>query len=170
MLAFHALTGCDVASFLAGVTKSSAWRIFKVHGELLSGVGVEPLDEQCLKEAERFVTRLYKIDDLETVDAARYALFGRKNTPKTLPPTSDALRQHILRAHFQTAVWKNAHIADPDLPAHTDCGWSLEDGDFKSILTTIEAVPKACIDLVSCGCKTGCSTRWCGCRRAKPNS
>jgi hypothetical protein len=54
-------------------------------------------------------------------------MFGKSKSPESLPPTSDALKLHIERAHFQANVWKQANVVKPVLPSVT-MGWSL-DGD-----------------------------------------
>ena len=39
ILAFHAITGCDSVSFIAGHSKKSAWKVFGTHYELLCDLG-----------------------------------------------------------------------------------------------------------------------------------
>jgi hypothetical protein len=51
-----------------------------------------------------------------------------RKSPESLPPTSDALKLHIERAHFQASVWKQANVVKPVLPSPVTMGWSL-DGD-----------------------------------------
>jgi hypothetical protein len=45
-------------------------------------------------------------------------MFGKSMSPKSLPPTSDALKLHIERAHFQANVWKQANVVKPILPGN----------------------------------------------------
>ena len=93
-------------------------------------------------------------------------MFGKISGPKFLPPTADAAKFYILRAFYQAIVWRNAHIAVPTLPEPTECGWKVENDNLKPILSTLPAMPVSCQSLLSCGCKSGCQTRLCKCRRS----
>ena len=46
----------------------------------------------------------------------------------SLPPCEVELKQHILRAHYITNIWLNAHKTIPTDLIATECGW-LEDLD-----------------------------------------
>ena len=39
-------------------------------------------------------------------------------------------------------------------------------GRYETCVDTITAVPAACLELVTCGCKPKCSTAQCGCARS----
>jgi hypothetical protein len=53
------------------------------------------------------------------------------------------------------------------IPPATDFGWRLDiSGRLLPILTTRDAVPKGCHELLSCKCKTGCKTMRCKCKKA----
>src|SRR5277367_3882255 len=158
ILAYHAVLGCDVTSQLHGLSKVKCWKNFEENSDLLSSLGKVPLTPDAVTSVEKFVVKLFNLpktcQKLETRDDARYALFGKS---QKLPPTSSALEQHILRAHFQTAVWEMAHLADMILPNPEESGWQLsKEGDLVPVLTTREAVPKACIEVITCECTTGC--------------
>ena len=43
-----------------------------------------------MKEVEKFVYEMYKLDSIGSVDEARAILFSKKGKPKAVPPTSDA--------------------------------------------------------------------------------
>ena len=70
------------------------------------GEGV--FDSFTIASAEKFVCRMYNTSE-ESLDFARVVLFSKVNKEQ-LPPTSDAFRQHFKRCHYQTAVWRQAHI------------------------------------------------------------
>ena len=73
---------------------------------------------EALKNAEEFVCKLYNVSSVSSTDAARAILFNNKACfPESLPPTSDALHFHIQRAHYQAAIWRQAHLAHPDIPS-----------------------------------------------------
>ena len=165
--AFHALTGSDTTSFVSGHSKKSARKVFKKHSELLRNLGEGELSEPTVRDAERFFCRLYNLQNVDTVDKARPLLFVRSYTPEKLPPTRDALYCHIKRSHYQAAVWRQAHVKIPELPAPESMGWAVQDGGLVPVLMTLPAVPKSCIELVSCGCATRCRTMRCKCRKLK---
>jgi hypothetical protein len=65
----------------------------------------------------------------ETSDEARDLMFGKSKSLKSLPSTSDTLKLHIEKAHFQASVWKQANVVKPVLTSPITMGWSLE-GDL----------------------------------------
>ncbi|KAK3917997.1 LexA repressor [Frankliniella fusca] len=163
ILAFHALTGCDTNSFIAGIGKRGALAVYRDHCKLLDGLGVGEARERLVSKSEKFMVLLYKRKE-NTCDEARHILFGKVSSPELLPPTSDAARLHILRATYQAAVWLKADTARPDLPDPCQHGWRLEE-NYTPVYTTLPAVPETCTQLLSCGCRSACSTRLCKCRR-----
>ncbi len=167
LLAFHALTGCDTTSQFAGFGKKTAWKAYKDHPKLIVDLGRDHVPTTLTTKVEQFVVHLYSSAKEQcSVNELRCKLFYAK-PPEKLPPTQDALLQHIHRAHYQTMVWRSALIPKPDLPAPTDHGW-IEDGDcLRPVLTTLTAIPEACLELVTCGCKTKCSSNGCSCRKNK---
>ena len=42
-------------------------------------------------------------------------------------------------------------------------GWKLGPKDIEILLSTLLTVPTACMELITCGCKTKCSTVKCEC-------
>ncbi|XP_052128250.1 uncharacterized protein LOC113206436 [Frankliniella occidentalis] len=160
---FHALTGCDTTSFIAGVGKRSALVVYRSHSKLLDGLTVGEVHERVLSKFEQFLVLLYKKKE-KTCNEARRILFGKVSSPELLPPTSDAARLHILRTTYQAGVWLSAHIARPNLPDPCQYGWRLEE-NYIPIYTSLPAVPESCKQLLSCGCKSGCNTGLCKCKR-----
>ena len=108
--AFHALTGCDTTSAIFGKGKKTAWSVWQSMPELtlplqlLSGPNPTTQMIRCNTPVfQRFVMKLYGIsEDNITVDAARLTLFLHKGRDfDHLPPSSDALHQHLLRVAYQ---------------------------------------------------------------------
>ena len=76
---------------------------------------------------------------IKTISELRWHLFCKHMAESDkLPPTIGALRQHVMRVHIQARVWGQASIA-------------LQD-------------PQAIIKMVSCQCKTDCTSGRCSCR------
>ena len=121
--------------------------------------------EVTMSSAEKFVCLLYKSPE-EILDLAREKMFGKVSQPEKLPPTSDAFHQHLLRCHYQSMVWRTAHLGKPTLPKPEETGWRIQDDVLVPVLMTLDPIPKACIEMVSCRCKTGCSTLRCRCRKS----
>lgn len=166
ILQFHAITGCDTTSYLFGHSKKIAWTVLKDNFHLLLSLGEGTLTTDTLERAERFVCRIYKTN-VSSVDMARFLLFAKAGTPDKLPPTSDALKYHIMRAHYQAMVWRQAHCPRQILPKPEESGWKLKDDKLVPVLMTLDPIPKACVEMLSCQCTTGCATLRCKCRKAK---
>jgi hypothetical protein len=57
---FHALTGSDTTSYLAGNSKKTCWEVFKVQHSLPKGLENSlVLSDQSIKDAEEFVWNVY---------------------------------------------------------------------------------------------------------------
>src|SRR6218665_1918114 len=78
-----------------------------------------------------------------------------------LPPTLGALRQHV-----QARVWGQASIAmqQPQFYPLQNGYYKESDGQLKSTMPDALPAPKAIIEMVSCHCKTYCSSARCSCR------
>lgn len=61
----------------------------------------------------------------------------------TLPPCRKCLIQHIKRVNFQVAVWKNAHIAMPNMPVNMENhGWTRTDGNMEPLWIEGDILPQ----------------------------
>ena len=82
-------------------------------------------------------------------------------TPESMPPSSDAAQYHIQRANHQSLIWREACNSKPVIPSPTDSGWKLADGILTPVLSYLPPIPKACKDIVECGCTKGCISNRC---------
>lgn len=165
--AFHALTGSDSTSYIAGHTKKSCWDVFVQHHHLLKGLGEGPeLSEHTIQNVEQFVCKLYGAMDADHINDVRASMLVRGMTIERLPPTRDALYFHIQRSHFQALVWNQANLQKPVLPPPETMGWKMEENLLVPQLMSLPPVPEVCEEFISCACSTGCKTGRCGC---KPN-
>jgi hypothetical protein len=94
----------------------------------------------------------------DTSGESRDLMFGKSKSPESLLPTSDALPLHIERAHFQASVWKQANVVKPVLSSPVTMGWSMDGDRLIPLLMTLDPVPQACLEMISCQCSTGCIT------------
>ena len=171
LLAFHAVSGSDSTSKFAGIGKKSAWKVFKEHPELLSSLGIaSDLSENVQKDAEDFVCKLYDINSTtSSINKVRANTFrNHKSKLDNLPPTQNALIQHLKRSNYQAYIWRQSLHTTQDIPSPGGNGWILKDQYLIPVLITQDAVPSNYVDLASCGCKsTGfrCRTRHCMCKK-----
>ena len=71
ILALYAITGCNVTSYLAGISKKIAWKTYLESSHLLSTLGNISLSENVVANLEEFVKKLYKTNDnIETCNTA----------------------------------------------------------------------------------------------------
>ena len=136
LIAFHALTGCDTTSYIANHTKRSSWKIFKEHHGLLKNLGICELTDYTIQSSETFVCRIYNVHRTDCIDAARHLLFSKTGKPEAMAPTSDALRFHLKRVHYQSMIWRNAHCPTPELLAPSEMGWRLVDSELQPVHQT----------------------------------
>ena len=116
------------------------------------GTTLKPSDD-TIAAFEKFVCKIYAPKtSLTTVKELRWFLFRRRQAEsEKLPPSEGALRETVLRAHYQAMVWYNAN---PDLPSPEGYGWKKTDDAWCPIMTSFQPAPESIIELVRCGYKT----------------
>ena len=109
----HAFTGSDSISSFCGHGKKVSFEAVigshcrnTFHSTMISiGECVSP-PASLLVECEKFVCYMYGKPELSSVDEARYQLFCTKRcSSEQLPPTTDELNLHLMRAAYQAAIW-----------------------------------------------------------------
>ena len=131
------------------------------------GDSFEPLNNRQLVDGcTSFISAMYGYTSL-SLNGVRYALFCAKGADSLqLPPTDDAFQQHLLRANYQSAVWRQALEATPELPSPDGHGWSVDDdGSVQIVWMTLPPAPQNVLKLFTCSCQSGCTTRRCTCFR-----
>jgi hypothetical protein len=96
------------------------------------------------------------------VNQARLNIFAKKQRPyNRIPPTQDALHQHVKRAVYQAGhVWAQSMTAIQILPDVVEWGWECLDNKQMPVISI------SCQELQKCGCqKKACETRVCSCFR-----
>ena len=98
----HALSGCDSTSAFSGYGKKSFFDVVKKHPELVDGlneIGNDPtqLSNNAMEAVISLLCFIYgQKDRYKSVNDLRYKLFAKKGlSSQRLPPSSDALHQHI---------------------------------------------------------------------------
>ena len=104
IIPFDALSGCDTTSTFFGKSKKSAWKTWNIYPDVTNKflhINDNTFQEINLPSPQfvvlqRFVVLMYdKTSVWESTNEAR-RLFSKKNKSiENLPPTEDALQQHI---------------------------------------------------------------------------
>ena len=170
LLAFHAITGCDSTSALAGIGKKKGWQVLsrsEQHQDSLGLLGSQPnLSDHIVAKCEAFICDLYPSSRKtpRTVDELRYFLFcQKKQKNELLPPTSDSLLQHLKRVNYQAFIWRKALTAIQHLPHPESNGWVRDGLSLKPVYMTKEPAPSSLLELTTCTCKGGCQSN-CSCK------
>ena len=108
-----------------------------------------------------------KSSPLLKVNDARKEIFCKKNqSMENLPPTKNALIQHIKRSVYQTGIWVTSFDDHGSLPSASLFGWQKKENQWQPVWITIAEVALSFRDLVKCGCKKNCSTKRYSCKSA----
>jgi hypothetical protein len=132
---FHAFSGCDTTSAFKGKSKKSvcqAWQAYEDVTDTFVYLADHAfhrldIDGDPFTKLERLTVILYdKTSPLSTVNETRRELFCQNNRAmEKLPPTKDALLQHIRRAVYQAGIWTTStHTATGSFST----GFRLEQG------------------------------------------
>jgi hypothetical protein len=178
LIGFHNFSGADWGGKFVGLSKKTwsdaylrlaeddpAVDCFKALGEgpfpseLVNGE-LPPL----FKALERFVCHVYCATGPASLPALRWTLFASKNMEgEMLPPTRAALLPHIQRANYVAMRDKSYHTTNPALPPLEENGWKIENAAYIPVRCLSPPAPLAVIELIKCGCKTGCRMATCSC-------
>ena len=166
LLAAHALSGCDTVAQMYGVGKGTVVTKLKAGQplELLGNLQV-PIDDVVI-EATKFTATCYGVNVKEGEDMSdvRVEVWSRKigknitSAPelKSIPPTSEAFRENVKRAHIQAAIWKSCLQPDPPPFDATQYGWIHDEASKKLIPLTlpsdVQLSPPEILGLLRCGC------------------
>ncbi|CAB3981604.1 Hypothetical predicted protein, partial [Paramuricea clavata] len=171
---FHAFSGCDTTSAFNGKGKKSAWQAWQAFEDVtgtfvyLASHPFEKLylDSESFQKLERLTVILYdRTSSLSSVNETRKELFCQKSPPmEKLPPTQDALLQHIRRTVYQAGIWTTSTQAEPVVPSPQDFAWTKVADSWVPVWMTMPEVSKACRELIKCVCKGDCSK--CKCVKA----
>ena len=174
--AFHAFTGADNIGRFYRIGKATWLQVYmKADRDVISSLHMlsteTEVTETMLTTLASFVCAAYSPKGIyiKTIPELRWHLFCKQMAESDkLPPTVGALRQHVIRVHIQARVWGQSTIAlqDPQLdPLSLRNGYHKEsDGQLKPTMTDTLPAPKAIIEMVSCHCKTDCTSVRCSCR------
>jgi hypothetical protein len=114
---------------------------------------------------EGFVCSVYSTSGPRSLPALRWDLFRSKNLEgEMLPPTRGALLPHLTRANYMSMRDKSYIRLHPNLPPIKENGWHQHEEVYVPVRSLNNPAPQAVLELVKCGCKTGCKPgSRCGC-------
>ena len=168
---FHALSGCDsTASFFEKPKKRffEHWTMYYSRATEITGAfqqlswlpTIEAVDFN-LPVIEKFVASLYLHSEKPiTVNQLRFELFEGSHCDnfRKLPPSKDALKQHVLRSSFQAGwVWGNTLSQQPP-PSRLEWGWRKYLNEERFLIkwtdSTIEHKTSITTVTATCRCKS----------------
>ena len=129
------------------------------------------IEYEDFKKLEGFVVTMFCPSlEMDSLDEARKALVFEKGFhSQQLPPTSAALKQHILRAYFLAGcTWGSSTVALMNLPDPCNFGWYDVDGRYMPYWTHLQPATKSAIGK-NCKCKNNRCSAACGCKVADLN-
>ena len=167
LLGFHALTGSDLTGKFFGLSKLTSWDTYMASPQstlkAFENLG-RVLDEETEENLVNFVSELYmkqRAKSVTTVGALRWHLLPIfQSESNRLPPTHKAFRQILIRAHLTALQWNSSHLPSPELTDPNEYGWKWDQTKkiFEPVMTVNLPAPDLVMELISCGCKTGCQT------------
>jgi len=159
----HAFTGCDSTSAFVYKGKKRPLSLMRRRVDIVKafsdlGTDASRVDDSLLSVLEEFVCSMYSSYNVSDVNKVRSTLFrARYSTglpqsmlsPRTsgidlslLPPCKSSLVKHMLRANYQTYIWKPADQATIDVPSPVGCGWMADDASLLHVdLTDGDIIP-----------------------------
>ena len=103
---------------------------------------------------------------MSTLSGTNCSAPNKQTLKDKLPPCADCLYKHCQRASYQTAVWKRALDAEPEIPSPIGKGWIQDKGDATTLaIDWMEGLPApdAVLELMSCSCTRACKAPQCKC-------
>ena len=172
LLGIHAFTGCDSVSAFSGKGKTKSLTLLMKNTSYINvfkSLGITwSITDEYENQVEKFLCELYGKETTD-INALRYQLYcskGGKVEPEGLPPCKSNLSLHIKRANYQTAIWRRAIVAQPNLPSPDGHGWIVCDKEITINWMATKPAPNEILELLSCGCRKSCIASKCCCMKA----
>jgi hypothetical protein len=177
LLVIHAFSGCDTVSGLFGHGKRSIYQKFSKASNVQNLFdAMESLTaghEEVWSAGSQLLALLYGGSVTDQLNHLRYACYmfvtatsAQLPRPERLPPTENAARYHVFRAHLQILQWKCLSTAVVDAVMW---GWKLHEGKYIPIANDRDIAPADLLKVVSCKCRSDarkpCGSQLCMCRK-----
>jgi len=146
---FHAFSGKDHTSFIYGLGKKKMWKSlsnidtkpFQVFAETQD---MDQVPTELIESSKALVVRASGGKETDSLASLRTQQFlaGKSGLLLNLPPTEDALEQHIKRAALATIITKSFQHQRTLIIDFASFGWILQDkGKVNPIIVTRKALP-----------------------------
>ena len=173
LLFAYCFSGCDTTSSLFKKGKVKVMTTLQnLHAKeldqllLFNKVNSDPA--KLVEAGIMFGSRLYDEKNVNNdINKLRYNLYTKviRNSKlssnfqlESLPPTSEALKQHILRVYHSVQQFMGNYL-EP-----TNWGWVKKNGTLYPFPTDKPIAPNKLLEMISCGCKSGCNKN-CSCKK-----
>ena len=141
--AIHALTGYNTASKVG--TKSRAVREGADCYHLLYAFGRDTLSDEMIADTEKFLLKCIGKHDVDTFNELHFIVYHEKYLEfdtERFHPSSDNIRQHILRTYLQCYIWlHSAFLENTDLDPLEYGYRSTEDSNLILVMSTKLSIP-----------------------------
>lgn len=154
-------------SSFAGIGKATSWKAWMTFREVDNAFLVYSQVPRSISEADesflliqRFVVLMYQSSSsAETVNEARRILFTQQSRSiEHIPPTSNALFQHLKRAILQCYMWTNCLRKDFTRLDPREWGWKKIESDYEPLWSSKTNIAMEKLqELISCKCKEMCT-------------
>ena len=112
LVGFH--TGCDTISAFAGKGKVKPLKLMLnntiLYVQSFAQLGENTdISQTTLQTIKSFVCHMYGWKGFDSVDEIRYRMYcqsGGKIACQQLPPCTDVLELHVMRANYQACIWR----------------------------------------------------------------
>lgn len=164
LLGSHAYCGCDSTCAFKGkghVKPLKTLEKMPRYVAALANLGMSwSVPQNIIDDMEEFTCAMYGKARFSSVNDLRLFRIKKKCEAKpmnalrnidmaTLPPCRNCLIQHIRRVNFQVSIWKNAHIAQPDVPTPSeDHGWTLVNGMIQPLWVQGDILPSSMVPIL----------------------
>ena len=132
---FHCITGCDTCGHIRNVGKKllsrSLWKPHQMNSMHCLNLELKKRHLMILFLVVNSFVSAYEQKKkkkrilCKMAEELRWKCFKNQSRGiDSIPPTSGAWRQHILRAHLQAFIWNQAIAQHPVIPGPFKMGWS----------------------------------------------
>jgi len=129
--------------------------------------GMDQVPTELIESSKALVVRASGRKETDSLASLRTQNFlaGKSGLLLNLPPTDDALEQHIKRAALATIITKSFQHQRTLIIDFASFGWILQDeGKVNPIMVTRKALPPNLETVVRCKCKKRCAGN-CACSK-----
>ena len=175
----HSLSGCDTVAQCWGIGKAKVVKVLQTGVQMFSLGNIAANLPDVLHEATVFTAACYGHPETDNLGTLHFKVWKGKtgraslvSSPKlmSLPPTFEAFKLNVERAHFQACIWLNCDNLDPPKMDPEEYGW-VKDRLNKTLMPVMTPkntlpAPEYILKLIKCTCEH-CSTAKCSCATAR---